>query len=154
MEAVSIVLLEKVVVRADPFQFTTEVVTKPEPFTVSVKAKPPAVALLGEIELIAGTGFLMVNRSEFDLALPGPGFLTTTGTLPAVVRSVAKICAVTLTLLTKFVTRAELFHLTTAPFTKFEPFTVRVKPAEPTVLLEGESEVMIGTGTKAFRTVS
>ena len=154
MEAVSIVLLEKVVARGDPFQFTTEVVTKPEPFTVSVKAAPPAVALLGEIELIAGTGFLTVNRSEFDVALPVPGFLTVTDTVPAVVRSVARICAVTWVLLTKVVTRAELFHLTLAPFTKFEPLTVRVKAAEPTGLLEGESEVMIGVGTKKFRTDS
>ena len=154
MEAVSFVLLKNVVVRADPFQFTTELVTKPEPLTVRVKAAPPAVALLGEIEPIAGTGFLMVNGREFDVALPGPGFLTVTDTVPALVRSVARICAVSLTLLTKVVTRAELFHLTVAPFAKFEPFTVRVKPAEPTVLLEGESEVMIGTGTKAFRTLS
>jgi hypothetical protein len=38
-------LLENVVVRADPFQSTTEPETKFEPFTVSVKAGPPAVAL-------------------------------------------------------------------------------------------------------------
>ena len=121
---------------------------------MSVKAVPPAVALVGEIELIAGTGFLMVNLAEFDVALPVPGFLTVTFTVPAVVRSVAGICAVTWVLLTKVVTRAELFHLTLAPFTKFEPFTVRVKAAEPTGLLEGESEVMIGVGKKKFRTDS
>ena len=112
--AVTIVLLANVVARADPFQFTTEPVTKPEPFTVSVKAAPPAVALLGEIELIAGTGFWMVNLAEFDVAPPVPGFLTVTFTVPAVVRSVAGICAVTCVLLTKVVTRAELFHLTLA----------------------------------------
>ncbi len=49
MEAVSFVLLKNVVVRADPFQSTTEPPeTKFDPRTVSVKAAPPAVALLGE----------------------------------------------------------------------------------------------------------
>jgi len=147
--AVSWVLLENVVVRGDPFQFTTEVVTKPEPFTVSVKPGPPAVALLGEMEVTFGLGLLIVNVSEFDGPPPGGGFVTITGTVPAVTRSVAGILAVTWTLLTKVVLRAELFQLTVAPGTKFEPFTVSVKPAEPTVLLEGESEVRTGTGLPA-----
>ena len=147
--AVSWVLLENVVVRAAPFQFTTEVVTKPEPFTVSVKPGPPAVALLGEMEVTFGLGLLIVNVSEFDAPPPGGGFVTITVTVPAVVRSEVRICAVTWTLLTKVVVRAELFQLTVAPGTKFEPFTVSVKPGEPTVLLEGESEVSTGTGLPA-----
>ena len=146
IEAVSVALLEKVVVRGAPFQFTTEVARKPEPFTVSVKAGSPAVALAGTMEVTIGFGFLIVNVSEFDAPPPGPGLVTITGTVPASTRSVAGIWAVTLTLLTKVVTRAELFQLTVAPFTKFEPFSVRVKPAAPTVLLEGESEVSPGTG--------
>jgi hypothetical protein len=143
-------------VSANPFHFTTEVVMKPEPFTVSVKAGPPAVALAGEREVTVGVGFLIVNVSGFDAPPPGPGFVTITGTVPAVARSVAGIWAVTLMLLTKVVLRAELFQLTLAPGTKFEPFTVSVKPAEPTVLLEGESELSTGTGLprNAFRTDS
>lgn len=144
--AVSVALLKNVVGREVPFQFTTEVVVKPDPFTVSVKAAPPAVALTGEMEVTVGCGFLIVNVSEFDAPPPEPGFVTITATVPALVRSVAGIWAVSLTLLTKVVLRAELFQLTVAPGTKFEPFTVSVKPAAPTVLLEGKSEVSPGTG--------
>jgi hypothetical protein len=144
--AVSWVRLEKVVVRAAPFQLTTEVVTKPEPFTVSVKAGWPAVALAGEIEVTVGLGLLIVNVIEFDAPPPGGGFVTITGTVPPVARSVAGIWAVTLMLLTKVVTRAELFQRTVAPGTKFEPFTVSVKLAEPAVILGGESDVSTGTG--------
>ena len=46
--AVSWVALTKAVVRGAPFQSTTELLTKLLPFTVSVKACPPAAALLGE----------------------------------------------------------------------------------------------------------
>ena len=46
--AVSWVALTKVVVRFAPFQLTTEPFTKLLPFTVSVKAGPPAAALLGK----------------------------------------------------------------------------------------------------------
>ena len=144
--AVNVVLLENVVVRGAPFQFTTELLMNPEPFTVSVKAAPPAVALVGKMEVTAGFGLLIVKVSEFDAPPPGPGFVTMTGTVPALARSPVRIWAVTFTLLTKVVTRAELFQLTVAPFTKFEPFNVSVKPAEPTGLLLGESEVSTGTG--------
>jgi hypothetical protein len=40
MEAVTFVLLKNVVGRGAPFQFTTELLRKFEPFTVSVKAEP------------------------------------------------------------------------------------------------------------------
>ena len=43
--------LTYVVVRADPFQSTTDEGTKPLPLTVSVNAAAPAVALVGEIVL-------------------------------------------------------------------------------------------------------
>jgi hypothetical protein len=53
-EAVSCPAFTYVVVSADPFQFTTAPEAKPLPFTVSVSAGPPAVALAGLNELIAG----------------------------------------------------------------------------------------------------
>ena len=95
MEAVSFMLLTNVVVRGDPFQFTTEPETKCEPFTVSVKAGPPAVALLGEIELIAGTGLLMVNVIALDVPPPGGAFTTVTEAVPAVLMSDEGTVAVT-----------------------------------------------------------
>jgi hypothetical protein len=95
MEAVTFVLLENVVVRGDPFQFTTEPVTKFDPFTVSVKAGPPCVALLGESELIAGTGLLMVKVIAFDVPPPGAAFTTVTEAVPAVLISNAGTVALT-----------------------------------------------------------
>src|SRR5947209_7775892 len=53
------VLLTNVVVRAAPFQRTTDPLTKFVPFTVRVKAAAPAVALPGVSEPIVGTGLLM-----------------------------------------------------------------------------------------------
>ena len=61
MAAVSCVALTNVVVLAAPLNFTTEVDTKPVPFTVRVKAAPPAVALVGEREVAVGAGLLMVK---------------------------------------------------------------------------------------------
>jgi hypothetical protein len=57
--AVSIEALTYVVARAEPFHWTVESSTNPDPFTVSANALPPAVTELGERELIAGTGFLL-----------------------------------------------------------------------------------------------
>ena len=59
--AVNCVALTNVVVLAAPLNFTTEVDTNPVPFTVRVKAAPPAVALVGESEVSVGAGLLMVN---------------------------------------------------------------------------------------------
>ena len=61
MAAVSCVALTNVVVLAAPLNFTTDVDTKPVPLTVSVKAAPPAVALVGAREVAVGAGLLMVR---------------------------------------------------------------------------------------------
>src|SRR5258708_1697831 len=42
----------------------------------------------------------------------------------------------------KIVARLTTFHFTTEVESKFAPFTVSVKPAPPTVALEGVTEVM------------
>ena len=52
--ACSCVLLTNVVARGLPFQFTTDVLVKPDPFTVRVKPPAPANALDGESELATG----------------------------------------------------------------------------------------------------
>ena len=59
--AVNCVALTNVVVLAAPLNFTTDVDSKPVPFTVRVKAAPPAVALVGEREVAVGAGLLMVK---------------------------------------------------------------------------------------------
>ena len=62
--AVSWVALINVVALAAPLNFTIDVDTNPVPFTVKLNPAPPAVALVGEIEVSVGpglTGLLMVN---------------------------------------------------------------------------------------------
>ena len=41
--------------------FTTEVDTKPVPFTVNVKPAPPAVVVVGDIEVSVGAGLLIAK---------------------------------------------------------------------------------------------
>src|SRR3954471_10874429 len=57
MAALSWVELTNVVVRALLLKSTTEPEMKPEPFTVSVSAAPPAVLDAGEMALVTGAGF-------------------------------------------------------------------------------------------------
>ena len=78
--AVSCEALTYVVDRADPFQFTTEAFSKPEPLTVRLKAAPPEVALEGDRVVMVGTGFgaLMVNADGVEVPPPGAGLKTVT----------------------------------------------------------------------------
>src|SRR2546428_10711683 len=85
--ACSWVLLTNVVVRALLFHRTTDPLTKFVPFTVSVKAPAPAVALPGVSEPIVGTGLgarLIVKVSALELPPPGAGVNTRTEAVPAV----------------------------------------------------------------------
>src|SRR5207245_9337253 len=67
--AVSLIEDTNVVVRAEPFQFTVEVETNLVPFTVKVNCALPAVVEVGLIEVMVGTGLLIVRVS---VALPVP----------------------------------------------------------------------------------
>ena len=67
--AVSWVDETNVVIRATPFQLTVEVETKLVPFTVKVNLALPAAVEVGLIELMVGTGLLIVRVS---VALPVP----------------------------------------------------------------------------------
>jgi hypothetical protein len=80
MAACSCVALTKVVVRFEPFHCTTELLMNPLPLTVRVKAAPPAVALVGEIEVMAGTGFdaVIVNARLAEVPPPGEALNTAT----------------------------------------------------------------------------
>lgn len=72
---------------------------------------------------------------------------TLTGTVPAAVRSIDEMEAVSLALVTKVVVSAAPFQFTAdAPLMKFEPFTTSVNVALPAVLLAGESVAMDGAG--------
>ena len=50
-----------VVVLEEPFQLTTEVETKFVPFTVRVNWEPPAVADVGDMFVVVGTGLFTVK---------------------------------------------------------------------------------------------
>ena len=59
--AVTCVALTKLVVRLEPFHCTADPLTKLVPLTVSVMAKPPAVANEGLKLVIVGNGLFIVN---------------------------------------------------------------------------------------------
>ena len=57
------------------------------PFSVSVNARPAAVAELGDSEVSTGTGVVIVNVSVFDVPPPGVGLITSTDAMPKKARS-------------------------------------------------------------------
>ena len=100
--AVNCVALTKVVVRAAPFQFTTEPLMKPVPLTVRPNDVPPAVALVGERLVMLGTGLaaLIANDAAVEVPPPGAGLITVTWAVPALAISAAAIAAVNCVALT------------------------------------------------------
>ena len=146
IDAVTFVALTNVVVSALPLKFTTAPLTKPVPFTVSVNPAPPSVVFVGETELIVGGGLFTVKFAGVDGPPPGAGLITVTGSVPPAAISVARIEAFTWVALTNAVVRALPLKFTTAPVTKFVPFTVSVNAAPPDTALNGENELIAGTG--------
>jgi hypothetical protein len=113
---------------------------------VRLNAAPPATALVGEIEVIVGTGLLMLNAVGPLLPPPGAGVTTDTGLGPADAIAPAGMLAVSWVLLTNVVGMftPKTPNCTTEVVTKFVPFTVRVNAAPPAVANVGESEVIVG----------
>jgi len=148
MLAVNWVLDPYVVVRSDPFQRTVDApLTKPVPFTVRIKADPPAVADAGLKLVMVGTGLLIGNVSMFDVPPPGALLNTVTFAVPTVAMSAALILAVNRVLDTNVVVRADPFQRTVdTPLRRPVPFTVRVKADPPTVADAGLKLLMFGTG--------
>ncbi len=107
--------MTKVVVRFEPFQRTTEPALKLVPLTVNVSPPTPAVALVGEIEVVVGTGLLIVKVWPLLVPPPGPALNTVTVAVPAVAMSAAVIEAVSCNGETKVVVRFEPFQRTTEP---------------------------------------
>src|SRR5262249_28233955 len=117
-DACSCVAFTYVVSRLDPFQFTTEPLTNPLPFTVNVNAAVPAVAELGDRDLIAGAWLaaaLIVNIKTPELPPPGAGFETDTCTVADAATSVAVIEALSCVALTNVVVRLAPFHIPVEP---------------------------------------
>ena len=134
--------LTKVVLRAAPFNDTTAPEKKPVPFTVNVKAGPPALTLDGAMLVIAGGAGVMVNVTALEA---GPdGLAKVICADPGCAMSVAGTPAVTCVPLTKVVVSAVPFNDTTAPDTKPIPFTVKVKVVPPALTVEGEMLVITG----------
>jgi len=77
--AVNWVALTNAVVRAAPLKWTTELLSKFMPLTVNVNAGSPAVLLVADKVLIAGTGWLTVKICGcIDVPPPGMGLVTVT----------------------------------------------------------------------------
>src|SRR2546425_1086129 len=89
---------------------------------------------------------LTVNCCALEVPPPGAGFVTVMLKVPAVVRSLAGMEAVSWVLLANAVVRAEPAKFTTEFVTKFVPLTVSVKAPSPTFLLVGEMLVVVGAG--------
>ena len=88
-------LLTKVVVRLEPFTWTTDPEMKLPPLRVNVNPPPPAMTLAGEILESDGAGFglLTVRVSAADTPPPGAGFITVVERVPAEAMSLARIAA-------------------------------------------------------------
>ena len=130
-------------------KFTTEEELKFVPFTVSVNAAPPAVALVGEIDEVVGAGLLTVKFTGVEGPPPGAGFETTTAGVPAVAMSGAATAIVTCVALTNVTVRAAPPNVPVAPLTKFVPLMVSVKAVPPAVAFAGENDEIVGTGLLA-----
>jgi hypothetical protein len=92
---VTCVALTNVTVLAALLNVPVAPLTKFVPLMVRVKAAPPAVALVGENDVIVGTGLLTVKLLVIEVPPPGAGLVTVTPKVPAVAMSAAVIAAVT-----------------------------------------------------------
>jgi hypothetical protein len=127
-------------------QLTVAPVTKLLPLSVSVKVGLPAVVLPGTSDVIAGTGVALpiVNVTGGEFSVP---VKTVICAVPAVVKSPVGIAAVSCESLTKLVGTAVPSHSTFEPETKFDPCTIRLKPALPAGAELGDKDDIVGAGS-------
>ena len=144
--AVICAALRNVVALATPLKLTTDEELKFVPFTVRVKAGPPAVAPVGESVVVVGAGLFTVNGEFTDVPPPGAGLVTVTLNVPAAAMSAAVIDAVTCVALTNVVALAAPLNFTTEAALKFVPLTARVNATDPAVALVGEIVAIVGDG--------
>ena len=83
-----------VTVLAVPLNVPVAPLTKFVPLMVNVNAAPPAVALAGANDVIAGTGLLMLKVCAPEVPPPGAGLDTVTFTAPAMAIAAAGTAAV------------------------------------------------------------
>ena len=124
-----------------------------QPFTSIILVNAPTVTLAGDIELVAGTGFveilMIVNVNEGDVPPAGAALNTVTAAVPAVAIRLPGINAVNCVAFTNVVVSAVPFQLITEPLIKLLPVTVMVNAGSPAVALPGEIELATGTGFEA-----
>lgn len=144
--AVICVALTKVAARELPLKETVAPDKKPVPLTVNVKEAPPTIALLGESDVIVGTGLFTVNCEFPEVPPPGARLVTVTLNVPAAAISAAVTEAVNCVALTNVVDFAEPLKFTTEVETKLVPFTVSEKAGPPDVAFAGERDAIVGTG--------
>src|SRR5271156_5919210 len=140
-----LVALDVLVERGLPFHSSTESDVKFVPVTISVKFPPPATDVAGETEVIVGAASLTTKFTAPDVALPAPELATVMANVPALVRSVAGICARSAELLTKVVGRILPFHCTVEVDVKFAPSTFIVNAGPPCTPVAGEMAQIKGT---------
>jgi hypothetical protein len=139
-KAVNCVALIRVVGSAAPFHCTVDPPTNPDPFTVSVKALLPAVAVEGLKLLIVGPG-LIVNEAPAEVV---PPLLTVMVAVPAEAIRLPLTVAVNCVAVTKVVGSAEPFHCTVAAKANPLPITVSVRPEAPAVAELGLRPLTVG----------
>ena len=128
--------------------------------TSILREPPPRGAVILAMMLPSGVRFCEAGADEMasdraaDVPPPGAGFNTVTCAVPAVATSAAAMDAVRRVALTKLVLRLAPFQRTVEPAMKFEPSTVRVKPALPAVALAGAIEDSSGNGLLASGAVA
>jgi hypothetical protein len=120
--------------------------SNPDPFTVNTKLIPAAIALDGTREVMLGIGLPIVMVNEFEVPPPGEGLATVTSAGPMAAMSLEGMLAMSCEVLTNVVMRLLPLHCTTDVWTKFAPFTVRVKAAPPAGTTDCDSDVKVGTG--------
>jgi hypothetical protein len=128
-------------------KFTVAPGRKPLPLIVNANDDPPAVAVVGEIEVTASTVLSIVNGSALDIPPPGAGLVTVTLMLVTVAISGAGIVT-TICVVAREVGVSEPNdpNVTVAPVTKFVPVIVSGNAAPPAVALDWERLAIVGSG--------
>jgi hypothetical protein len=118
------------------------------PVIVSVVAGAPATTLDGDSDLMIGTGLAEERIVNCWLALPPPGagLVTVTVTGPAVANEVAGTITTSCVGVCDWIGSGVAPKLTVEAAMKFVPVIVSVVASEPATTLDGDSDVMIGTG--------